>query len=466
MKSTMSILPIHPFDMTHAELVRVSLTSELLAQVIPAVNIPFSLAVCGSVAFGQAHDSSDIELFFVVENTDIRAFVESAIFTQLFNVSYPSTVLAMVENGLIEALRMPEITYQGFTLSTNIYTKNLCTRISQLDSGVVKKYRQTAKTELDHFRGFDWHYTGATVARPSNCYEYADGFVSAAEIMHVVNGNSYFHIYVDKFIGAFLLWDDLHIRTAQVNLYNQLGEQCRKSSHMNPLGFMYKITSATSSQIQRITEQRIIHAQYDRQIAEMQSALVQISGPTGVGKDTIISLLLQINANYAKIPCITTRMPRTTEVEEYTFITVEDFLAMIRQEKFFFWHYNGRDYAGNMKLYGILYDDIMSLINRQCLTIIFSIGGEIAARFLHNRYPTSTSIWLQPESIRQLVDQICQRQGTLDAEMCNRLEKLTQAQLIASPYFDASVSNKPNCIDETLTRVQSILYNNQHKALS
>lgn len=452
---------IYQQSLTHADLNRIWLACEVLAQTLSSTGVPFSLAVCGSVAFGQAHDMSDIELFFVVDNQDIRKFVESSVFQYIFAVHYPSTVLTMVENGNIEALRIPEITFQGIILSTNIYTKSLCNRISRLDTGVVAKYRQTIKTEINYFRGFDWQYTGATIICPSYCHAYADGYISSVEIMHVSQGNSYFHIYVDKFIGAFLLWDELHIRQNQVNLYHQLVAYCRQSSHINPLGFMYKINSATSYQLQCITEQRIKHLHYDMQIANAQSTLVQVSGPTGVGKDTIISLLLTTEDTNVKIPCVTTRTPRDHEVDTYTFVSVAEFLIMIRQEQFFFWHFSGRDYTGNIKLYGIRYDDIMPLITRYSY-VIFSIGGETAARFLQRRYPSSTSIWLQPESIQQLANQIRQRQGALDAEMCQRLEKLAHAQLAASPYFDFNIENKPNCISETFNHVNDALHNHDN----
>jgi guanylate kinase len=449
---TMSSLSLSPQLLTQAELSRVSLLSSVLAQLLTAVDVPFSLAVCGSVAVGQAHEASDIELFFVVNHHDIHAFVDNAVFQHIFNVSYPTLVLDDVMRGDIQSLRIPDVLYQGMILSANIYTNQLCDRIANLDSGVVVKYRQSAKTEFNQFRGFDWQHTGMTITRESHCHAYAGGYISSDEIVHIAHHQPFFHIYVDKLMGAFCLWDELNIRQHQVNLYHHVVTQCAQLQHSNPLGFMYKINSAQPYQLQAITNQRTQHACYDQQIVPVQSRLTQISGPTGVGKDTVISLILHADEQCIKVPCVTTRAPRVHAGDDYHFVSVAQFFAMIRQEQFFFWHFDGYDNVGTIKLYGIRYADIMPLIDRHS-SLIFSIGGSTAARFLRRRYPDATTIWLQPDSIAQLAQQIGQRQGALDAEMRQRLTKLTPSQLHASSYFGYSIINKPNYLSDTFAQV-------------
>lgn len=443
--------------LTQAELLRISLMSSVLTQALASVDVPFSFAVCGSVAFGCAHDMSDIELFFVVDKHDIRAFTDSHVFADIFAVRYPSNIISEVERGTIDALRIPEIPFHGITLSANIYTTNLCSRIANLTLGPVAKYRQTAKTEVHRFRGFDWHHTGSTAEYSSDCHAYDGGYISLDRIMFFESENAYFHIYVDKLLGAFLLWDELNVRQLQGQLHQNLVKLCHATHHVNPLGFMYKINAATSNQHNQITQHRQMHIRYDQQIAQFPSSLIQISGPTGVGKDTLISLLIQqAEMPIAKIPCVTTRAPRAHENNEYQFVSVPQFLSMIRHERFFFWHMDGRDATGTMKFYGILYDDIIPLLTQQS-SVVFSIGGSTAARLLKRRYPGSTSIWIQPDSIDQLKHQIYQRQGALDAEMNQRLEKLVYTTLYASHFFDASITNYPDCISETFTQMCDVL---------
>ncbi|MGZ4203112.1 MAG: guanylate kinase, partial [Thermoleophilaceae bacterium] len=76
--------------------------------------------------------------------------------------------------------------------------------------------------------------------------------------------------------------------------------------------------------------------------------LVVISGPSGVGKDSIIERLLELDGNLKYSVSCTTRAPREGEVdgENYTFLTRERFEQMV-EEGAFLEHatYNGNPYG-------------------------------------------------------------------------------------------------------------------------
>ncbi|MGA8924343.1 MAG: guanylate kinase, partial [Candidatus Dormiibacterota bacterium] len=75
--------------------------------------------------------------------------------------------------------------------------------------------------------------------------------------------------------------------------------------------------------------------------------LIVISGPSGVGKDTIIQRLLELDRNLKYSVSCTTRAPRAGEVdgENYTFVTRERFERLV-EEGAFLEHatYNGNLY--------------------------------------------------------------------------------------------------------------------------
>src|SRR6267378_2042735 len=64
--------------------------------------------------------------------------------------------------------------------------------------------------------------------------------------------------------------------------------------------------------------------------------LIVISGPSGVGKDTLIRRLLEIDRNLVYSVSGTTRQPRPGEMPDhnYTFLTREKFEALVQQGAF------------------------------------------------------------------------------------------------------------------------------------
>ena len=76
--------------------------------------------------------------------------------------------------------------------------------------------------------------------------------------------------------------------------------------------------------------------------------LLVISGPSGVGKDTLIRRLLELDKNLVYSVSGTTRMPRPGEKpdENYTFLTRDEFERLIRNGAFLeHASYNGHFYG-------------------------------------------------------------------------------------------------------------------------
>jgi len=64
--------------------------------------------------------------------------------------------------------------------------------------------------------------------------------------------------------------------------------------------------------------------------------IVVLSGPSAVGKDTVIEQLLKLSPSLKRPPGYTTRLPRPGEVDgrDYTFVSPETFTAMEAGEQF------------------------------------------------------------------------------------------------------------------------------------
>ena len=68
----------------------------------------------------------------------------------------------------------------------------------------------------------------------------------------------------------------------------------------------------------------------------MKGLLLAVSGPSGVGKGTIVKTLVSRRADVVESISCTTRAPREGEVHgrEYYFLTKEEFLRRVAEDDF------------------------------------------------------------------------------------------------------------------------------------
>jgi len=74
-------------------------------------------------------------------------------------------------------------------------------------------------------------------------------------------------------------------------------------------------------------------------IKKKKGLLVVISGPSGVGKSTVVRQLLKVNTSFKLSVSATTRKPRPNEKngKDYFFLKEEDFYSKIKQQEFLEW---------------------------------------------------------------------------------------------------------------------------------
>ncbi len=176
--------------------------------------------------------------------------------------------------------------------------------------------------------------------------------------------------------------------------------------------------------------------------------LIIITGPSGVGKGTVVNELLDKNKDIWLSISATTRNPRIGEKdgENYFFISEERFRDMIDKKEFLEW----AQFAGNY--YGTLLSTVNEKIEKGFIVLLeIEVEG---AKQIKEKFPESLSIFLLPPSKEELEKRIRNR-GTEEEESIDRRLSRANYEIASSDSFDYVITNHD--VDETVKGVFKII---------
>ncbi|NET37263.1 MAG: guanylate kinase [Cyanothece sp. SIO1E1] len=162
--------------------------------------------------------------------------------------------------------------------------------------------------------------------------------------------------------------------------------------------------------------------------------LIVLTGPSGVGKGTLLKLLLNRHPELYLSVSTTTRAPRSGEVEgeHYYFVSPDQFQQMVAQKELLEW----AEFAGNY--YGTPYQPIQQQI-QQGKWVVLEIELE-GARQVKQTFPNALRIFILPPSLSELEYRIRQRGQDAEAAIARRLQR-AQAEVAAANEFDLQIIN-------------------------
>ncbi len=179
-----------------------------------------------------------------------------------------------------------------------------------------------------------------------------------------------------------------------------------------------------------------------------QGVLIVISGPSGVGKDTVLRRLLQLAPHLKYSVSYTTRPPRPGEVDghSYTFVSEQEFQRLIDARAFLEW---AKVYD---HFYGSSSERVEKVLN-QGDDIILKIDVQGAA-FVRRRKPDGLFIFITPPSTEELQQRLTGR-NTESPQALELRQREALVELGLAKDYEHVVCNRD--VDESAREILTLI---------
>ena len=186
-------------------------------------------------------------------------------------------------------------------------------------------------------------------------------------------------------------------------------------------------------------------------VATRRGRILVFSGPSGVGKGTLLKrLFAETDFPLVSSVSATTRAPRAGEVDgvDYRFLSREEFLR--RREAGDFLE-SFEVYAGGA-LYGTLREDVEAALERGDWVVLeIDVKGAASVAAV---YPDAETIFIEPPSVEALRERLRGRGSETDAEIEKRVAQ-AESELTASGFYRRRVVNDD--LDKAFEKIVAFL---------
>jgi guanylate kinase len=184
--------------------------------------------------------------------------------------------------------------------------------------------------------------------------------------------------------------------------------------------------------------------------------LIVISGPSGVGKDTIIQRMKERNLPFHFVVTATTRKMRSNEVEgvDYFFVSHDEFAEMIEEDELLEYAYVYNDYKGIPKA-----QVRQALASGHDVIMRLDVQGAATIRKLCK---DALLLFLVTKDEQELVRRLKTRQTETHEELNLRIAMARQ-EFKRLNEFDYVIINRDLHLDETVDTILSIINAEHHK---
>ncbi|MEX2160653.1 MAG: guanylate kinase [Anaerolineales bacterium] len=184
--------------------------------------------------------------------------------------------------------------------------------------------------------------------------------------------------------------------------------------------------------------------------------LIVISGPSGVGKDSVLQRMKERGLPFHFVVTATTRPARPEEMEgvDYIFVSREEFASMID--------------AGELMEYAVVYSDYKGIPKAQVRKALAS-GRDVIMRVdvqgaatVRKISPEAILIFLTTSSEEELVERLEKRKTDIAEDLKLRIATARQ-EFKRIPEFDYIVVNADSHLDATVDTINAIIQAEHHR---
>ena len=174
-----------------------------------------------------------------------------------------------------------------------------------------------------------------------------------------------------------------------------------------------------------------------------------VTGPSGVGKGTLIRALMERVPGLELSVSATTRAPRPGEVDGYAyhFLTQEEFARRVE----------GGDFLEHAAYAGNRYGTLRSELEREAPVVVLEVEIQ-GARQVREALPDAVRTFIEPPSVEDLRRRLEGRGHDAPADVESRLE-VAREELAAAPEFEHRIVNDDldRATDELVALVAKIV---------
>lgn len=173
--------------------------------------------------------------------------------------------------------------------------------------------------------------------------------------------------------------------------------------------------------------------------------LVVISGPAGVGKGTLVKMLLDRNEDFTASVSCTTRAPRVGEIDgtHYFFITKEQFEEKIAENGFLEYDRHFDNYYGTPK------DFVLKTLEEKNVILEIEVNGAMQVK---KAYPETLLVMIVPPSLEELKDRLVQRNSETEETLAKRLARVDYELSFCKQYDFVIVNDDLESAYQTLLK--------------
>lgn len=192
--------------------------------------------------------------------------------------------------------------------------------------------------------------------------------------------------------------------------------------------------------------------------SQTEPLLIVISGPSGVGKDSVIKAMKKRDLPFHFVVTTTSRPPREDEQHgvDYFFISAEEFAQMIKDDE--------------LLEHAVVYGDNKGISKEQVRQALAS-GKDVVMRIdvqgaatIRDISPEALLIFLTTQNETEMIDRLKLRKSETKDGLQNRIAT-ARDELKRKNEFDYVVINRDGCLEEAVETILAIIHAEHHRAI-